>query len=290
MNHPCPASPLTERSHSVNRFGFSYLEIQVAMVLLSIGIAGLFSMSVVQTRQTSRLERLLPANDGRGTNEIVSINSVVTADDRVTDWAKKLGVYAETTMTGIVERQRSIPLSELPPQIIDNESSSGLVLYDGGSGSGWVEYVGHTSSYGNSAHQISNADSSGAYAYYLFTSLPEGEYEVCIHVPEKDPSLTGEFGETVEYWVFDENGWNQTLVNQRSIRPDVDYGGRWWQSLGTYYFPSGIGYVFTRDSNYPSDWFIADAVMIRPRRSWQLAGEVTRSANDGASVVVERRN
>ena len=48
------------------RRGSSYLEVQVAMVMLSIGMVGLYSMSVVQTRQTSRLTEILPADEPAG--------------------------------------------------------------------------------------------------------------------------------------------------------------------------------------------------------------------------------
>ena len=72
-----------------NRRGSSYLEVQVAMVLLSIGIGGLYSLSVIQTRQSVALERMLPAD------EIASINPVADANPSVAAWAQKLGAYAD---------------------------------------------------------------------------------------------------------------------------------------------------------------------------------------------------
>lgn len=263
------------------RRGSSYLEVQVAMVLLSIGISGLYSISVVQTRQTARLQQMLPSD------QIASINPVSAADPAQAAWAKKFGVYAEIQTDVLAAPVPIYPLNHGFQQIIDNEDAVGFITYQAPGADDWEEYGGHYGDHDMNVAEISTVSSYGSYAYFEFRNVPPGEYEVFTTFPTKRSSYSGEFGSAVPHYIIGGSTYEVVPVDQRTVEQDVEHDGHWWERLGKFTFDSNTVYVVVYDSPRTGDWLIADAVMLRSRRSFEVVTAVSPTADGGATVTVE---
>ncbi|PAY15410.1 hypothetical protein CKO51_32015 [Rhodopirellula sp. SM50] len=264
-----------------NRRGSTYLEVQVAMVLLSIGISGLYSLSVIQSRQTARLEQMLPAD------EIASINPVTGGSPSEAAWMKKFGVYADIATDAVAAPVPNYPLNEGFLQIRDNEDSSGFYTYRGYGGDDWEEYGGHPGDFRSTVHEIQTPTSVGSYALFSFYGVPPGDYEVFTFVPEKKKNYPGQFGSAVPHYVYN-SGWiGPVYVDQRAIEHDLDYAGKWWERLGVHTFRNSTVHVLLYGWPRSGDWLIADAVMLRCRRSVEVVTPVTTTVAGGATVTVE---
>ena len=71
----------------VKRLGFSFLELQVAGVLLAVGLAGLAPLVVMQLKQTARVEARVPDEQPL---------YVVRSPE---DWTRKLGASGRLSST-----------------------------------------------------------------------------------------------------------------------------------------------------------------------------------------------
>ena len=69
------------------RKGFTYMEVQIALLLFGIAVSGLVPMSVMQTRQTSALKERF---DDETTHYL---------EPQSNDWARRLGAPAIVTET-----------------------------------------------------------------------------------------------------------------------------------------------------------------------------------------------
>ncbi|MEO1525346.1 MAG: hypothetical protein AAFX06_07910 [Planctomycetota bacterium] len=257
------------------RRGSSYLEIQVAMVVLSVGMMGLFSLSVVHTKQSARLRAVLPPD------EIASINPIVVGTPQETAWAKKLGAVAEIEMNAVATQTPIYPLNVGFQSIVDDEDGSAAFERNTGAGGFWFNYESFTD-YGSRVSLLYLPDSTGAYAEYTI-AVPPGEYEVLTCIP-RHPL----FGSAVPYQVFDGTSLIDTVnVNQQTSQNDFYHGGLWWESLGVYTFHTNTVRVRIVDAPISGTFLVADAMMVRCRRSFDLVSDVTETSSGGAQVTVE---
>lgn len=251
------------------------------MVLMAIGVSGLYSLSVIQTRQSTRLEQLLPAN------ELTSINPVSGSSTQEAAWAKKLGVYAEIASNAVDPPVTPQPLNHGFMQIIDNEDSTGFVTYQELGGDDWEEYGGHPGDNELNVAEIETLASYGSYALFYFTNVPPGDYELYTYVPTKNGAYPGEFGSAVPHQIYC-GGYLATVnVDQRSIEQDLEYNGKWWEQLGVFTCTAGTVYIVIRDAPVTGRWLVADAMLLRSRRSFEIITPVSTTSADGASVTVE---
>ncbi|MBN1590906.1 MAG: type II secretion system protein [Pirellulales bacterium] len=107
------------RLSNADRPGFSFLELQVALILLGIAFAALVPLVVMQQRQLKELERL---HDHHTTGDVERTDYVPTTyyltpvviQDRTPSagrWARKLGARAM-----ILASEAEIPASVAPPE------------------------------------------------------------------------------------------------------------------------------------------------------------------------------
>lgn len=252
-----------------SRRGSSYLEVQVAMVLLAIGMAGLYSMSVVQTKQTARLKRILPAD------EIPAINR--SADS----WAQKLGVYAELE-PAVVPTDPVLPYVYFE-QVIDNADgpSSVKTFKDPGDTYGWVNWWYYRAFRGR-VHYHRSYGNTGSYIEFRATGLPVGEYEVLTTY-----NVFGSLGTAIPHQVFDGRTLRSTvLVDQTEATSEVSYEGRLWDRLAVVQINTGTVRIRLNDGPGCSSYILGDAMLIRSARSLDLIS-VDETAGGGATAILE---
>ena len=259
------------------RHGSSYLEIQVAMVLLSMGIGGLYSLSVVQTRQTTRLEQMLPAG------EIASINPVSAGSAGESAWAKKLGVYADIDSDAVVAPEMLYPLNRGYVRIVDNEHGWSFWTHEGPGSQPWDSYGGYPGDNQYDVEELPTLNSFGSFAEFTIHGVQPGDYEVLLYCP-RQPT----FGTAVPHQIYDGGTLVDTVaVDQTVAEDDFQYGGLWWQRLGAYTFHQSSLRVRVLDTPVTGDRIIADAIMLRCRRSLSVVSPVAETADGGVTVTVE---
>ena len=249
------------------RVGATYLEIQVAMVMLALGMAGLYSMTVVQTRQASRLQSQLPPDDN------AALNSAAT------NWHRKLGVYASIEAAVVTNP----PVGPKPPLdiVVDNADGAPAFthFHNPADTYGWNDWTYGGSYLGNTMYHRSDGN-VGSWVEYK-ANVPPGNYEVYTTFP----GLTS-LGTNIEYQLFDSAALiTSEFVNQTVHPSDLTYGGETWKSLGTYTVNSGELRVRLLDSPGATNYIIADAILISERPSLSVVS-VTETAN-GAQAVLE---
>lgn len=258
------------------RRGSSYLEIQVAMVLLSVGMMGLFSLSVVHTKQAARLREVLPPN------EVASINPAVSGSPQETAWARKLGAIAEIEADAVAPRTSLYPL-HLGFQVVADDEDGPAVFerYTAPGGHPWFSY-GSLPDYNMDLSLLYLIGVTGSYAEWTI-SLAPGEYEVLMFCPRDSI-----FGDAVPYEIYDgATRIDTVIVDQRTEEQDVSYNGKWWQRLGVYTFHQPTARVRVLGTSSNGLFLCADAVMLRCRRSFGLVTEVSETSAGGAQVTVE---
>ncbi|MGB7344013.1 MAG: hypothetical protein WBD20_07355 [Pirellulaceae bacterium] len=251
------------------RLGASYLEVQVAMVMLAVGMAGLYSMTVVQTRQSNRLRDLLPAT------EVAALNQAPLP------WQRKLGVYASIDET-VVPADPVLP-NVAVELVLDNEDSFPQFQHYKASGDtyGWNSWT-YSPAYNGNAHYHRSYDNVGSWCQFFADGLPPGEYEVLVTYP-----ALSSLGASITHRIYDDNSVLANVdVNQKISTSDVSYGGRMFDSLGVYPITSGRLKVRVLDGPGSQNYILADAILIRTRRSLNLIS-VTQDANGGATAVLE---
>ena len=260
----------------MSRRGSSYLEIQVAMVVLSVGMMGLFSLSVVHTKQSARLREVLPPT------EIASINPVAVGTPQETAWAKKLGAIAEIESDAVGAQTPLYPLNFGYQQIVDDEDGASVFERHRAPGSfDWFDY-GSLPDYNMEISLLYTPAAYGSYAEHTIALAP-GEYEILMFVPRHNL-----FGDAVPYEIYDGTTLIDTvIVNQRSYQQDHYFNGKWWERLGVYTFHQPTARVRVLDTPNTGYYLVADAVMVRCRRSFDLVTEVSETASGGAQVTVE---
>ena len=221
------------------RYGFSYLELQVAFVLFGITLAGLGPLVVMQSRQLHQLE----SRFSEDTTYYLTPSS--------TPWARKLGAAACVT-TDVPDPPASPPVT-----LIDN-GDPGYVEEDLGS-QDW-----HTVSRSSAYHgefRRQNGWIGSDKAYWQFTGLEPGWYEVLVSYGPHDNQA-----KNAPFTVFDGTVAKDTVrVNQRKAPSGPVFDGSPWESLGLYSITGDTLQVRLTDD---ADGFIAaDAVRIVPVRN-----------------------
>lgn len=245
------------------------MEVQVAMVLLSIGMAGLYSLSVVQTKQTRQLSDVLPAD------ELPALNQAGNA------WERKLGVYA--SVDGAVTPVGGILPYTYAEQVIDNaDGSPGVVTYkDPSDVLGWYPWS-YSPAYRGNAHYHPSYGRTGSFVEFKATGLPMGEYEVLTSYP-----AIASLGASIPHRIYDDTQLRTTVnVNQRISPSEVKYNGRQWDRIAVIQVNSGTVRVRLTDGSGCQSYILADAVLIRSARSFNLLS-VAKTAGGGATAILE---
>ena len=253
----------------VQRRGSSYLEVQVAMVLLSIGMAGLYSMSVVQTKQTARLTEVLPAG------EVPALNR--SGDD----WARKLGVYASIEPT-VTPAGSLLPYAYVERVVDDVDGPPAVKKFKDPSDTyDWISWV-HASSYRGNVYYHRSYANVGSYIEFETTGLPVGEYEVLTTY-----HVFTSLGTAIPHQIYDGNTLRATVnVNQTIATSEVTYDGRQWDRLAVVQVKSGKLRVRLVDGPGCQNYILADAILVRTARSFDLLS-VAKTAGGGATAVLE---
>lgn len=258
---------IAHQTRSSKRRGSSYLEVQVAMVMLSIGMAGLYSMSVVQSRQTNRLTDILPSDQTAALNQASM------------EWARKLGVYA--SVDEIVVPSAPIINQPLVDIIIDNQSSGAYFRRGSSDWWGWTSW-NHSRAYLGNAHYHYSVGRTGSYAQLRANGLATGDYEVYVTFPN-----LGSLGRSIPHRVYD--GWTllETVdVNQRVAPADFRHAGRMWHLLGVYRINSGTVRVRMLDGPNSRSYILCDAMLVRTQRPLRVLS-VADTTGGGATAILE---
>lgn len=252
------------------RRGSSYLEIQVAMILLAIGISGLYSISVVQTRQTGRLIGLLHPDD------VLAINRV---DNK---WAAKLGVYAdiESAVEAVVS---PYPYVYHEAVIDEADGSPAVTTYSSPSDpDDWLPEHDKDYYQDDGIYKESSNNETGSWIEFEFTGVPPGEYEVLTTYATWTDNAMG-----VPHEVYDGATLLTTVVVDQTDTPtDLHHDGQDWKRIAVVEAISGTIRIRLTDGPGCAPWIIGDGMMIRTVRSLCLHSiDETNSGGYTAELV-----
>jgi hypothetical protein len=228
------------------------LEVQVAMILLAIGMSGLYSISVVQTRQTARLTGLLHP-DG-----VLAINRVDNA------WARKLGVYAniEDTVTAV---NSPYPYQYYEAVIDEADGEPFVTHYSDPTDAQpepWQSENDNKYYRDDGIYKVSHEE-TGSWIQFAFTGVPPGEYEVLTTYPAWTNN-----SEHVTHRIYDGTTYlGPFRVDQTQTPSDLEHDGEDWERFAVVEILSGTIRVRLVDGTGSEPWIIADGVMIRTARS-----------------------
>lgn len=239
------------------RAGFTYLEVQVALVLFMIAISGLAPLAVIQSRQLQRLEsRFSPGET----------HYLVPSTD---EWSRKLGAVAAVS---------NAPSSPPPP--------SPMSIDNGGPGYSEIHACSHwallsDSNAMNGHCRIIEENHGGNYAVWTFDSLEPGQFEVFATYPHRHW-----LANNAPYRIYDgATHRTTTRVNQESPPSGNWDGGRQWDSLGVVQI-TGQTLVVQLGTDAEDD-VAADGVRITPRRNTVTVDSVSKSSDtSNMSAVV----
>ena len=250
------------------RAGLSFLELQVAFLILGIALGGVVPLLVMQSKQIKQLQDrfkgtykddasaevyyLAPSRDLAAPDQAFADSLLFSTNA----WARKLGAVASLVREDDYDGLPALPQRPEPaPDVIDD--------MDGGpayteSGAGWhdgPEYVGF-----RDRLRMHNAGEGSEPASWTFTGLdPNWDYQVLITwVKAADQAAQAPFT------VYDNTVAIQTfLVDQKNNDPDGEtYEGAVWETLGVFDITSSTLKVVLKDDL--SGKVVADAVRIIP--------------------------
>lgn len=226
---------------------------------------------------------MLPAN------EVASINPVVGNSPAESAWARKLGVYAGIQADAVASPPPLYTLNDGFLIIVDNRKKRKFHAHDGGHGSKWEREKDYPEDFGalhydRDVEELETKNHShGAYAEFKLKHNEPGDYEVLLHCPR-----VWFLGNSVTHQIFDGDDLIDTVqVDQTVAQEDFQYDGLWWQRLGVYTFHDDKVFVRVLDTPISGDSIVADAVMLRSRRSFESVSSVSTTPNGGATVTVE---
>jgi type II secretory pathway pseudopilin PulG len=239
------------------REGFSFMELQVAFLLLAIALAGLGPLVVMQSRQLRKLESRL---DAQTTYYLVPSEY---------EWARKLGVPAS------IETEDPGPASSPPVTLID-DGDPGYSETDEAPVD-WATELRSNAFHGDTRRN--DLGGAGDKATWEFTGLAPGWYEVWVTF-----SAEGHQASDACYTVYDGVAFEGTvLVDQGKAPSGAAFEGAPWESLGLFSIVSGTLRAELRAGAATGD-VLADAVRIVPVRNvvqvtsqekWLTSEEVT---------------
>ena len=144
------------------RRGFSYLELQVALVLLMIALSGLAPLTIVQSRQLSRVdERFAP-----------DTTYYLTPAD--TNWGQKLGAPAGTSLYQPGPKPPAPPTAQLTLTVDDRDEGykeKNKSWWD------WWHYTNAPEAYGDD-FTLNYPDNKNDQAIWTFENVPPGDYQL----------------------------------------------------------------------------------------------------------------
>jgi hypothetical protein len=236
---------------AARRRGLSFLELQIAFVLLGIALAGLGPLVVMQSQQLRRLESRFNHQD---------TYYLVPSDD---PWARKLGAVASIETV-------EPAAAAAPVTLVDN----------GGPGYSEIDptspYWGtqaRAGAYGAEVRE-SSAAGDGDKAVWEFTGLEPGWYEVLVTWD----AASGQ-AKNAPYTVYDGAAPEATVRVDQTVTPSgAIYQSVPWESLGVYSIVSGTLRVELSDD--ANAHIIADAVRIVPVRNVVEVLSVHKSVAD----------
>lgn len=238
------------------------------MALMSLGAAGLYSISVVQTRQTSRVANILPAN------EVAALNRTVDP------WERKLGVYAEIEAAVVPDAPAQPDVAV--ESIVDDTDFSSISHHQGPADAyGWTSWS-HTSAYNNSGYYHRSTGNLGSYFEFNLTGLTPGEYEVYTTYP-----TFSVLGTAIIHEIRDGGTVVATKsVDQTTTPSHLDHAGRMWEKLGFVQIDSGTLSVRIQDGPGGVDYVLADAILVRSRRSLEVVS-IAETAGGGVTATLQ---
>ncbi len=237
--------------------------------MLAVGMAGLYSMTVVQTRQANQLREMLPAGD------------VAALNQASTPWQRKLGVYASIENT-VVPSDPVLSNAAVEILIDDQNPAPAFSFFqDPADTSSWISWTS-SDSYSGEAHYHTSNGNTGSWCQFHADSIPPGDYEIFTTYP-----VLSSLGSEIPHSILDGTTLVGSVnVNQRTAPTDLSHDGSMFESLGVFTINSGSVTVRLLDGPGGQSYVIGDAVLIRSRRSLQVIS-VNPNDNGGASAVLE---
>ena len=256
-----------DRFNTPAKRGSTYLEIQVAMILMSVGVMGLYATNVVQSRQSGRLSEVLPAADTAAINQATS------------QWARKLGHYGSVDATVIP----TLPAeSHQTVWVVDDQDSGFTHFKDPADTYGWTQNWSASGNYQTFASFHLSYGNVGTWAQFEFNGLPPDEYTICTTF--FDLSV---LGDSIEHEIYDGPALlGSHFVDQRQDPTGVSYNGRDWLPLGTYEVNSGQLRVRLLDGPGATDFILADAMLLIRRPTMRVVS-VSPTSGGGMTATLE---
>lgn len=233
-----------------SRPGFSLLELQVALILLGIALAGIGPLTVMRARHLKRIEdRFRP--DTR----------YLLVPDR-SEWARKLGSTgtlepADSANPSTPTESTSKPVAATGAPILIDNRDSGYAEQD----IGRIDWFTRTTwdAYGSS-YRLQNGGGFGDAATWTFSGLRPGEYDVYVTYP-----IHRAHASDTPFTILDGTRALQTIeVNQQSRPSGLVYGGSSWDNLGRFRITGDTLIVRITDNVSSRKYVAADAVHIVP--------------------------
>jgi type II secretory pathway pseudopilin PulG len=217
------------------RVGFSLLELEVALVLFGLALAGLMPLVVIQSRQLRKLE-------SRFRHETTYY--LVPSTNR---WAAKLGAACFLT-------------SEAPSQ---TPAPPTTVINDGDPGYRETGTTWQTETRPDAYHESQRSNDppgSIAAATWEFTPVEPGWYQVLVTWSARDDQA-----DSVPYTVYDGELEKATIrVSQKAAPAGNNFEGLPWQSLGVFSITSNSLRVQVTSEATQTQSVKADAARIVP--------------------------
>lgn len=247
---------MTRRLQPVNvPFGFSFLELQVALVVLGIALAGLGPLVVMHLKQMERVEQR--TSDG-------TVYYLVPSTD---GWARKLGAAAS------IQTADPGPPPSPPMTLIDDADAA----YGESGPDSWHS---HTRDAFNDLLRCHSTGSGTNIARWQFTGLSPGWYEVLA-------TWCGGSDQAPDapYTVWDGTEFEDTIRVDQSQEPTGPvFNGRPWTSLGVFALQAtSLAVELSDDAN--DDRVVADAVRIVPIRNLIEVLSIDKSLTDDSMTV-----
>lgn len=201
------------------RPGFTFLELQVALVVFAVALSGLYPLVVMQSKHAKKIDGWLSSK---------STYFLVPSSD---EWARKLGAVAS------MQTQDPGVKPSAPVMLIDN-GETGYVE----SGAGWGAET-QKKAYKETL-RWNSAGIGDNTATWQFTNIPAGWYDVQVTWLE-----SGNRASNAPYQIFDASKLRGTyLIDQSKAPTGAVFGDRPWQSLATVPISNGSVSVILGDN------------------------------------------
>lgn len=240
------------------RGGFSYLELQVSMLLFAVTVAGVGPLIVLRSRHIRTMEDRFPPNNTR---------LLAPSTER---WERKLGSSAEV-------------VTVFPPPVTEilliDESHAGFTQVNVGTHD-WVYWTWTAAFQGNL--RLNNYDDVGDHGIWLFEDLQPGRYEVLANW-----RALSFCSKNAEYRIYDETTFlDDKTIDQTQPPSGPTIDGFVWQRLKTVDIATTTLKVELWDDD---DGYVQmDAIRLIPVKNELEVLSLTQSqADNTASALIE---